>query len=210
MHPRKQSPRRTLGPIATVALSLLVSTAALGQPAIEGTWTEPFPWPDNATHATVLPTGKVMTWNEYEPDEFHLWDPATGTVTDAPHPGYNIFCTGHALLSDGRLLVSGGSIEANRGLPHASIYDPASNSWKAWRLPGERPRTYAVYVDDKDKVWLSDFGANAIVRFDPTTEKFDVYPSERSGANVRQILGRPGEVWLPESGTDHVTVIKTR
>jgi virginiamycin B lyase len=28
-------------------------------------------------------------------------------------------------------------------------------------------------------------------------------------ANVRQILGRPGEVWLPESGTDRLMVIRT-
>jgi len=26
---------------------------------------------------------------------------------------------------------------------------------------------------------------------------------------VRQILGRPGEVWLPESGTEHLSVIRT-
>jgi virginiamycin B lyase len=26
---------------------------------------------------------------------------------------------------------------------------------------------------------------------------------------VRQILGRPGEVWLPESGADRLMVIRT-
>jgi virginiamycin B lyase len=26
---------------------------------------------------------------------------------------------------------------------------------------------------------------------------------------VRQILGRKGEVWLPESGTEHITLIRT-
>jgi virginiamycin B lyase len=26
---------------------------------------------------------------------------------------------------------------------------------------------------------------------------------------VRQILGRAGEVWLPESGTEHISVIRT-
>jgi virginiamycin B lyase len=29
------------------------------------------------------------------------------------------------------------------------------------------------------------------------------------GANVRQILGRPGEVWFPESGTERLMVIRT-
>ena len=42
-----------------------------------------------------------------------------------------------------------------------------------------------VYVDDQDKVWLSEWSANAMVRFDPDTERFEVFPSDRRGANVR-------------------------
>lgn len=93
---------------------------------------------------------------------------------------------------------------------NVSRYDPKTGAWNTWRLPGEKPRAYAVYVDDKDKVWLSDWGANAMVRFDPETEKFDVFPSDRRGANVRQILGRPGEVWAPESGTNRLVVYRVK
>ena len=32
---------------------------------------------------------------------------------------------------------------------------------------------------------------------------------EEAAANVRQILGRPGEVWLPESGLDRLMLIRT-
>ena len=39
------------------------------------------------------------------------------------------------------------------------MYDPASKSWTVHRLPGDEPHAYAVYVDDKDKVWVSDFGS---------------------------------------------------
>jgi virginiamycin B lyase len=67
-----------------------------------------------------------------------------------------------------------------------------------------------VYVDEQDVVWLSDFGANAIVRFEPATETFRVFPSDKRGANVRQILGRPGEVWAPESGSDRLVVYRTK
>jgi virginiamycin B lyase len=90
-----------------------------------------------------------------------------------------------------------------------SMHDPADGSWKAWKLPGDGPRTYAVYVDDKDKVWLSDFSANAILRFDPLTEKFNAFPSDKAGANVRQLEGRPGETWGAESGNDRLVVIQT-
>lgn len=104
--------------------------------------------------------------------------------------------------SKGRIWVS----EWNSG--QVSLYDPVAQDWRSWRLPGEQPQAYAVYVDAEDSVWLSDFGANAILRFDPATEHFDSFPSPREGAEVRQILGRDGEVWLPESGTDHLMVLR--
>jgi virginiamycin B lyase len=106
--------------------------------------------------------------------------------------------------SAGRIWVS----EWNSG--HVSVYDPATETWKAWRLPGSDPQPYSVYVDDADVVWLTDFGANAIVRFDPTTGEFTAFPADIPRANVRQTLGRPGEVWGAESGTDRLVVIRTR
>ncbi len=109
--------------------------------------------------------------------------------------------------SRGRIWVS----EWNSG--NLSMLDPqqgdAKLAWKTWRLPGAAPRAYAVYVDERDKVWVSDFGGNAVLRFDPLTEKFDSWAFPREGADIRQILGRPGELWLPESGTEHISVIRT-
>ncbi len=57
-------------------------------------------------------------------------------------------------------------------------------------------------------VWLSDFGANAVVRFDPQSEEFEAFPLPSNPSNVRQILGRRGEVWLPESAGDQLVVIR--
>jgi virginiamycin B lyase len=87
-------------------------------------------------------------------------------------------------------------------------YDPLKKEWKVWSLPKSREGCYAVYVDDKDKVWVSDWPANAIHRFDPATERFASFPSNRARADVRQILGRPGEVWAAESGTDRLVVVR--
>ena len=105
--------------------------------------------------------------------------------------------------SKGRIWVS----EWNSG--NVSMHDPADGTWKSWKLPGSGPQAYAVYVDDRDKVWLSDFSANAIVRFDPLNERFDVFASDKSNANVRQLNGKPGEVWGCESGNDRLVVIQT-
>jgi virginiamycin B lyase len=89
------------------------------------------------------------------------------------------------------------------------VYDPGSSEWREWSLPGDRPQTYAVYVDERDVVWLSDFGGNSLVSFDPTTESFTTYPLPSPSASVRQILGRPGEIWGAESGADKLIVIRT-
>jgi virginiamycin B lyase len=105
--------------------------------------------------------------------------------------------------SKGNLWVS----EWNSG--NLSRYTPATNSWKSWKLPGNEPQAYAVYVDERDIVWVSDFTANATLAFDPKTEQWTRYPGTAEGANVRQILGRPGEVYLPESGTNRMVVIRT-
>ncbi len=104
--------------------------------------------------------------------------------------------------SQGRIWVS----EWDAG--NVAMYDPAANTWREWRLPGDAPKPYSVYVDDRDMVWLSDFGANAMVRFDPTREAFDVFPLASAGASVRQMLGRPGEVWGAESGVDKLVVVR--
>jgi virginiamycin B lyase len=61
----------------------------------------------------------------------------------------------------------------------------------------------------KDRGRVTDFAANAIVRFKPETETFTAFPSDRASANVRQLNGRPGEVWGAESGTDRLVVIDT-
>ena len=105
--------------------------------------------------------------------------------------------------SHGRLWVT----EWNAG--KLALYDPATAKWKEWRLPGKNPMPYAVYVDGKDMVWLSDFGANAIVKFDPAKERFDIVSLPTPEANVRQILGRSGEIWGAESGADKLVVIRT-
>jgi virginiamycin B lyase len=103
----------------------------------------------------------------------------------------------------GRVWVS----EWNAG--QVGMYDPATGEWREWKLPGDHPQAYAVYVDEHDLIWLSDFGANALVSFDPTTETFSTYPLPSPDGAVRQLLGRPGEVWGAESGADKLIVIRT-
>ena len=89
-----------------------------------------------------------------------------------------------------------------------SRYQPQTGKWSTWVAPGHEPHVYAVYVDETDKVWASEWTAQVMLRFDPATEKFQVFKSSSSRPNVRQIHGRKGEVWTPESGADKVVVYR--
>ena len=104
--------------------------------------------------------------------------------------------------SKGDLWVS----EWNSG--NLSRYSPGSGLWKVWKLPGDKPKAYAVYVDERDIVWVSDFAANATLTFDPKSETWTKIPGSGEGSNVRQILGSKGEVYLPESGTNRIMVVR--
>ena len=128
--------------------------------------------------------------------------PVTGeaTVVDPPRKGVGP----RRIWSDskGVLWVSfwhGGAI---------GRYDPAARTWTTYPMPQSRSGTYSIYVDDKDRVWATDWMANAIQRFDPKTEAYETFPSDKKSANVRQMLGRPGEAWGGESGTDRLVVIR--
>ena len=87
-------------------------------------------------------------------------------------------------------------------------YEPKSGKWAQWKAPGESPRVYAVYVDADDKVWASEWTQQVMLRFDPATEKFETFKSSSPYPNVRQIHGRKGEVWTPESGADKLVVYR--
>jgi virginiamycin B lyase len=90
------------------------------------------------------------------------------------------------------------------------VYDPSTHEWQEWRAPGDDPMIYAVFVDDRDQVWLTDFGGNAIHRFDPATAIFETFALRSGDAAVRQLHGRPGEVWGAESATDKLVVLRAR
>ena len=150
---------------------------------------------------TTTPNGDVW-YASLAGDYIARIDTATGaaTIVDPPKPGVGP----RRIWSDskGMLWVSfWHSGELAR-------FDPAAKAWKTWALPKSRSGCLSVYVDEKDKVWVSDFVANAILRFDPATEKFDSFPSNKRGAAVRQMLGRAGEVWGAESGTDRLVVLR--
>jgi PKD repeat protein len=103
-----------------------------------GSWEAPFPWPVVGLHLSLLPNGRVLSWgHEGQPQ---VWDPNTGNFTEVALPT-EVFCAGHTLLPDGRLLVAGGHISDDHGLPGINIFSPNSQSWGS-STPMGRGRWY--------------------------------------------------------------------
>ena len=106
--------------------------------ATSGEWSAPFDWPVVAVHLHLLPSSQVLSWGRV--GEPQIWDPATGGFTAAASAS-RLFCSGHAFLADGRLLVTGGHISDHHGLPDANIFDAPTRRWTTV-APMSRGRWY--------------------------------------------------------------------
>ncbi len=88
-------------------------------------------------------------------------------------------------------------------------YDAASGKFAEWELPGGKgSRPYAMAVDDQDRIWVVETGAqpNMFVGFDPQTNAFfSKAPIESGGGTVRHMYFHPPsrEIWF---GTDRGTI----
>jgi virginiamycin B lyase len=91
-----------------------------------------------------------------------------------------------------------------------AVYEPTKQTWQEWRLVGSRPMVYAVFVDSADTVWVTNWGENTIEHFDPVTQAWVGHAHPQPDASIRQLLGRPGEVWGAMSGQDKLVVARAR
>lgn len=150
---------------------------------------------------TVTPSGDVW-YASLAGDYIGRIDRTTGevTVVDPPRKGAGP----RRIWSDSKGILWSSFWHAGG----VGRYDPVKKVWTHYPMPQSKSGTYSVYVDDKDRVWATDWMANSIQRFDPVTERYESFPSDKRGANIRQMLGRPGEAWGGESGTDRLVVVR--
>ena len=112
----------------TQARTVVVSFETDADESVVGKWALPIEWPHVAIHAHLLPNGQVMSYGRMASTPV-TWNPVSGTFTNLLHPA-DFFCSGHAYLPDGRLIVTGGhSGSDNYGIKTTYLYDFALNSW---------------------------------------------------------------------------------
>ncbi|PYO37789.1 MAG: hypothetical protein DMD29_14880, partial [Gemmatimonadetes bacterium] len=77
------------------------------------------------TTTSGTPEATVGQWSPVLPAPF-----VEVHFTAIPAPSL-LFCAGHDFLPDGRLLVAGGHLDNDRGLPNTNVFDPTTNTWQA-------------------------------------------------------------------------------
>lgn len=97
-----------------------------------GHWSAPVELGLVAVNMVHLHTGKILMYGgeNHGGTSATVWDPATNALRLVPAP-YNVFCSGHSALADGRILVVGGHDNAANilGSNQAAIFDPVTESW---------------------------------------------------------------------------------
>lgn len=122
-----------MGPVAVASwvADARASTQA-DDPAVTGVWGGVMDWPDKAIHSIILHNGKML-WFRGEGANgsySYTWDPVTNQMQQQVL-GFGVFCSGHTVMPDGRVIVTGGRIAgtATLGPRYTVIYDPATNQW---------------------------------------------------------------------------------
>ena len=126
-----------------------------------GEWSTVKTTPIIAVHMSLLPDGDVLMFGRKGDPQ--LFDPGTGQFTTILSPTW-LFCSGHAFLPDGRLLIAGGHITNDHGLPASTIYDWRTKSFSSGP-PMPRGRWYPTVtaLPNGEMVVVSGSDENGLV-----------------------------------------------
>jgi len=155
-----------------------------------GRWSPPFDVGVVAVHATVLHTGEVLLFNGRSGSigtVVKLWDPADGTVADVSVSAqHNLVCAGTSFLSNGNLLVAGGTLwgaGSPFGTSQTAVFDPEARVWRVGPAMAQA-RWYPTNVSLADGRTLVFAGktnttvtADKVERYDPATDSFTTLSS---------------------------------
>lgn len=131
-------------------------------------------------------------------------DATTMTVREFPVPTTDSRIRRLDLLSDGTIFY----VDAARG--YLGRMDPTTGAIKEWPSPsGPRSQPYAIAVVN-DVVWYNESGQrpDALVRFDPKTEKFQSWAIPSGVGIVRHMRATPdGNLVIHQSSTNRIGLV---
>src|SRR5262249_46253169 len=84
-------------------------------------------------------------------------------------------------------------------------FDPRTETFKEFTLPGPKATPYALGIDRERKVWYSSEYMDVIGRLDPDTGKVTEYPIPRAENSMRDFfLDDKGRMWFGSPANDRV------
>lgn len=201
-----EDPHRIDDPLTAEALQLTAGfapvAAAATTPSIHGEWGSVIPWsPHIPVTAATLPDGRLLTFSSNrrttfpEGPEFTyaaVWDPATGAFTEINNYRHDMFCSGTAMLPDGRVVLNGGRNTTRL----SSIFDFRTSEWNPIQNMND-PRWYSPSVVLPDGTVFTVSGRGG----ENTAELWNSVTGWRrlTGVDWAQVTSQPGYInsWHP-------------
>ncbi len=137
--PSSSPPELPTSPPLRLTLSPLPTEATTGK------WGPVVDWDIVPLHMSLMPNGKIFAWGKTDVADTmgmpRIWDPAAGRLHGLPEMTRAmdmLFCAGHTLMPDGRLMVSGGHHMDDAGIKTTYFFSQDGASDQGARH-GQRP-----------------------------------------------------------------------
>jgi hypothetical protein len=115
--------------LSTLSSPIAVTVQNSSNLAVVGQWSSVYSLPAVAVNLILLQNNKVLFYQDGS--SATVWDYVKNSFSSVP-VSVDLFCSGHALLADGGVMVVGGYGSSNPiGLANAEIFDPAADTWTA-------------------------------------------------------------------------------
>jgi len=84
-------------------------------------------------------------------------------------------------------------------------FDPATEQFKEYDLPGPEPSPYALGIDRNHRIWYASHEQDTLGRLNPQTGEVTEYPFPHSEVSIREFfLDSQGRIWYGSTANDLV------
>jgi hypothetical protein len=183
-----------------------IAISALPSEATTGKWGPVVNWDIVPLHMSLLPTGKIFAWGKKDVADTmgmpRIWDPSAGSPNGLPQiQGVDdmLFCAGHTLMPDGRLMVNGGHHMDAAGIKTTYFFSPDGAPQKGPDMA--HGRWYPTLTVLEDGRVLTMAGRNAAKQVVRTPEIWENGAwHELPGAGMLEIPYYPRNFVDPKNG----------
>ena len=90
-------------------------------------------------------------------------------------------------------------------------FDPKTETFKIFKIPGPTATPYGMGIDHNDNVWYTSFYTDVTGRLDPKTGKFTEYPSPYGERSTRDLMeDAKGRIWYGAENVFRVGYLRVR